>query len=157
MGQTITLWHGSNRPLDRFEQSRGPDGAVHLGSRIQAGMRNSAFLHEVEVEIQRVRRCRDRGGDWGERVRQARAEGFDAIVYLNRYEGVSAATIERLALSGRLAGLDALPDPAFRRLVPEAEDSYILLHPERVRVLRIIPKGGPADERIDPDRNLPTP
>jgi hypothetical protein len=157
MERTIILWHGSNRPMGRFEPTRGPDGALHLGTRTQAGMRNSAFLHEVEVEIQRVLRCRDRGGDWAGRVRHARAEGLDAIVYLNRYEGVSSATIERLALHGRLAGLDSLPDQAFRRLVPEAEDSYILLHPERARILRIIPKGDISVERTDPDQNSPTP
>lgn len=51
-------------------------------------MRNRAFLHEVEVEVTRVRRSRDPGGDWSGRVRAARSAGLDAIVYLNRYEGV---------------------------------------------------------------------
>lgn len=140
MQQSLLLWHGSDRAIDRFDRVRGPDGALHLGTRAQAEMRNGAFLHEIRVEISRTRRCRDRGGDWGPRIRRARAEGFDAIIYLNRYEGLSASTIERLALTGRLAGIDNLPDAAFRLLVPEAEDSYILLHPERASLVRITPR-----------------
>lgn len=157
MRQKIILWHGSDGPIDRFYREGGADGALHLGSRAQAEMRNRAFLHEVEVEIHGIRRCRDRGGDWGDRIRRARAEGMDAIVYLNRYEGVSAATIERLALTGRLSGIDALPDVDFRRLVPEAEDSYILLHPDRARILRVVPKPPPVARPSDPPSCCPTP
>ena len=138
----LILWHGSDRPIDRFTGA-GPDRTLHLGTRAQAEMRNRAFLHEVEVEVTRVRRSRDPGGDWSGRVRAARAAGVDAIVYLNRYEGVSAGTIERLAATGRLAGLDRLPDRAFRRLVPEAQDSWVLLDPTRARLLR----------RFGPDRS----
>jgi len=62
---------------------------------------------------------------------------MEAIVYLNRYEGVSANTIARLAASGRLAGLDRLPDRAFLRLVPEAEDSFVLLDPGRAGIIQL--------------------
>lgn len=133
----LILWHGSDRPIDRFSGA-GPDRALHLGTRAQAEMRNRAFLHEVEVEVSRVRRSRDPGGDWSGRVRAARAAGAEAIVYLNRYEGVSAETIERLSAAGRLSGLDRLPDRAFRLLVPEAEDSWLILDPSLVRTLRIL-------------------
>ena len=155
MERVLLLWHGSERPHDRFDRASGSDGALHLGSRSQAGMRNGAFLHEVEVSVGRLRRCRDRGGDWGERVRRARADGVDAIVYLNRYEGISSATIERLALTGRLTGLDALSDAEFVRLVPEASDSYLILHPERSKILRVIPRGGAALGAEGPDPPLP--
>ena len=113
-------------------------------------MRNRAFLHEVEAGVSRIRRCRDLGGDWAGRVRNARSDGFDAIVYLNRYEGVSSATIERLALTGRLTGLDALSDAEFRRLVPEAADSLLLLRPERARVLRVLPARAMSTDRTEP-------
>ncbi|MCA9772654.1 MAG: hypothetical protein KC466_09630 [Myxococcales bacterium] len=144
----LILWHGSDRPIDRFSGA-GPDRALHLGTRAQAEMRNRAFLHEVEVEVSRVRRSRDPGGDWSGRVRAARAAGAEAIVYLNRYEGVSAETIERLSAAGRLSGLDRLPDRAFRLLVPEAEDSWIILDPSLVRTLRIL-RGGPSPSPITP-------
>ena len=142
----VILWHGSDRRIERFTGA-GPDRALHLGTRAQAEMRNRAFLHEVEVDLGRVRRSRDPGGDWSGRVASARAAGADAIVYLNRYEGICAKTIERLALSGRLSGLDRLPDTAFRRLVPESEDSWVLLHPERARILSISSyKSGPETD-----------
>jgi hypothetical protein len=133
----LTLWHGSDRRIDRFTD-KGPDRALHIGTRAQAAMRNPAFLHEVEVDLSRVRRSRDPGGDWSGRIRAARAAGMEAIVYLNRYEGVSADTIARLAASGRLAGLDRLPDRSFRRLVPEAEDSFVLLDPGHARIVQVI-------------------
>lgn len=38
----------------------------------------------------RVRRSRDPGGDWSGRVRAARSAGAEAIVYLNRYEGITS-------------------------------------------------------------------
>ena len=76
----LTLWHGSDHPIDRFDGS-GSDRALHLGTRAQAQMRNPAFLHRVEVEVNRVHRSRDPGGDWSGRVRAARAAGADAIVY----------------------------------------------------------------------------
>lgn len=132
----LTLWHGSDHPIDRFDGS-GPDRALHLGTRAQAQMRNPAFLHQVEVEVNRVRRSRDPGGDWSGRVRAARAAGADAIVYLNRYEGVTSEIIQRLAGLGRLSDLDRITDREFRRLVPEAEDSLVLLNPERARVLEV--------------------
>lgn len=139
----LILWHGSDRPIDRFT-GEGPERALHLGTRAQAEMRNRAFLHELEVEVEvtRVRRSRDPGGDWSGRVRAARAAGAEAIVYLNRYEGITAETIERLAAAGRLSGLDRLPDRAFRRLVPEAADSWIILDPFRVRPLRLLTRNG---------------
>jgi len=56
----LILWHGSDRPLERFS-AVGPDRALHLGTRAQAEMRNRAFLHEVEVEVSRVRRSPDAG------------------------------------------------------------------------------------------------
>lgn len=138
----LRLWHGSDREVAAFSAAAGPNGALHAGSRAQAAMRNRVFLHEIEVEVCSVRRSRDPGGGWDGRIRAARAAGADAIVYLNRYEGLGVETIERLSASGMLGRLDSLPDAEFRRLVPEAEDSWILLHPHRARILRVVPGRG---------------
>lgn len=132
----LILWHGSDRPLEEFTGA-GPDRALHLGTRAQAEMRNRSYLHETEVEVTRVRRSWDPGGDWSGRIRAARATGLDAIVYLNRYEGVSTQTIQRLAAAGRLSGLDRISDREFRRLVPEAADSWIILDPARARIIKV--------------------
>jgi hypothetical protein len=133
----LILWHGSDRPLERFTDG-GPDKALHLGTRAQAEMRNGSYLHEVEVEVNRTRRSRDPGGDWSGRIRAARAAGVEAILYLNRYEGIGADTIEKLALSGELSGLDRLTDRAFRALVPEGRDSLVLLDPSKARILSVV-------------------
>ncbi|MCE6959576.1 hypothetical protein LAZ40_10965 [Cereibacter sphaeroides] len=133
----IVLWHGSLQRIERLDPASTHDGGVHLGTLEQARMRNSAFLHEVEVTLGRCRRSRDRGGDWKGRIMAARAAGFDAIVYLNRYEGLATEVIERLQAQGLLGRLDGLSDAAFRRHVPEARDSYILLRPDHLRILSI--------------------
>lgn len=133
----LQLWHGSKDRIDRFDPSRSRDGGIHFGTETQARMRNSAVLHEVEVEIGRVRRCRDRGGDWKVRIQAARRAGYSAIVYLNRYEGLSAETIDELHREGRLSGLDEMSDAEFRKLVPTAKESYIVWEESRIRILRV--------------------
>lgn len=149
----LTLWHGSDRPMTRFT-GEGQNRALHLGTRAQAEMRNRAFLHEVEIEVTRVRRSRDPGGDWSGQVRSARAAGAEAIVYLNRYEGITSEVITRLAAAGRLGDLDKMTDRAFRQLVPEARDSWILLAPDRARVLRVLTGAHAAEQ--DPPRRAGT-
>lgn len=148
MTMRLTLWHGSDRPISRFTV-QGPDRALHLGTRAQAGMRNRSFLHEVEIDVSRVRRSRDPGGEWSGRVRAARAAGAEAIVYLNRYEGITSEVITRLAGAGRLSDLDRMTDKTFRALVPEAQDSWILLDPERARVIRVL---RPEDGQLESER-----
>lgn len=122
-----TFWHGSTRLFSEFDHSKTIDGGLHVGSRAQAIMRNSPVLYQIEVDLTRIRRSRDCGGNWASRVKSARASGFEAISYLNRYEGIPMERIKALAASDRLSNLDALTDRAFRKLVPEAEDSLILL------------------------------
>lgn len=144
----LKLWHGSSRKILAFDPAKTRDKGVHLGTEAQARMRNPAVLHEVEVAVDRIRRCRDRGGDWEQRIRDARHSGFSAIVYLNRYEGLSHEVIERLHNSGRLKDLDTLSDAAFRKIVPEAEDSYILFDPERIRIVAVI-EPGPCEQNME--------
>ncbi|MCW3783597.1 hypothetical protein [Defluviimonas salinarum] len=150
----LTLWHGSREAIARIDPGRTVDGGFHAGTEAQARMRNARVLHEIEVDVRNVRRSRDRGGDWKGRIAAARAAGFDAIVYLNRYEGMSSEVIERLAAAGDLARLDDLTDAAFRKLVPEAEDSWILLDPEAVRIVRIIDRDA-AEPAPEEDRPAP--
>jgi hypothetical protein len=135
--RVLRLWHGSAVEIERFDPSATRDRGSHFGTREQAAMRNPAVLHAVEIEVDRVRRCRDRG-DFASAIRSARAAGFDGLVYLNRYEGMTTERITALSDAGQLAGLDGLTDAQFRRLVPEARDSFIALDPDRIRVLDVI-------------------
>lgn len=137
MTRVLRLWHGSAVEIERFDVSATRDRGCHFGTREQAAMRNPAVLHAVEIEVDRVRRCRDRG-DFASVIRSARAAGFDGLVYLNRYEGMTTERITALSDAGQLAGLDSLTDAQFRRLVPEARDSFIALDPERIRILDVI-------------------
>lgn len=137
MSRVLRLWHGSKGEVERFDPSATRDRGCHFGTREQAEMRNAAVLHLVEIEVTRVRRCRDRG-DFAAAIRSARAAGFDAIVYLNRYEAMTTERIEALQAAGKLHGLDDVSDAAFRRLVPEARDSLIALAADRIRILEVI-------------------
>lgn len=128
----LDLWHGSQDVIESFDPTRTADGGFHLGTEAQARMRNSRHLHRVTVELNKVGRTRDRGGDWRECVAKARRQGFSAVVYLNRYEGLTTEVIDRLAGQGKLSNLDELSDAAFRKLVPEAQDSFIAVDPDTI-------------------------
>jgi len=133
----MRLFHGSKERLKRFGGSTRSE--VHLGSLEQARMRNSAFIHEVEVpDGLRFHRVRD-NGEIGKTVYdRARRSGYDGVVYLNRYEGLTTEVIERLASAGRLGDdLDRISDAAFARLVPEAHDSYAVFDPGKCRIIAV--------------------
>lgn len=149
MTKLLRLWHGSKAEVERFDPAATRDRGCHFGSREQAAMRNAAVLHLVEIEVTRVRRCRDRG-DFASAVRSARAAGFDAIVYINRYEAMTTERIEALQAAGKLHGLDDLTDAAFRRLVPEAQDSLIVLDGDRIRILEVIHPERQTERRAEP-------
>ena len=138
------LWHGGAARIESGEMHHSPDGGFHVGTRDQALMRARGVLHEVEVDITRLRRSRDTGGNWASKVRDARSRGFDAIVYLNRYEGIPAERFDALRQDGSFDRLDDMGDKAFRRLVPEARDSYIILHAADARILNAICLDKPA-------------
>lgn len=89
-------------------------------------MRNSRWIYEARLDVDplRIRRSRDRGGDWKRRVAEAKGKGYEAIVYLNRYEGVPLERIEEASRDG--VDLDRLTDREFRKRVPEARDSWII-------------------------------
>lgn len=78
----------------------------------------------------RMRLSRDRGDGWAARARDARSHGFDAILYLNRWEGLGP-------LDGfdDWAQADALSDRRFAALMPDASYSLIVLRQGVVRML----------------------
>ncbi|MBW3243547.1 hypothetical protein KUV57_12815 [Epibacterium sp. DP7N7-1] len=134
----LQLWHGSDTRIGDIEMHHSADGGFHVGTRNQAITRARGVLHEIEADITRIRRSRDTGGNWKRKVRDARSRGFDAIVYLNRYEGIPQERFDALMQDGILDRLDAMGDKAFRQLVPEAQDSYIILRPEGAHIVNVI-------------------
>jgi hypothetical protein len=145
------LWHGSSGWAGSPDPSSTVDGGLHAGTFAQASMRSRAQMVALRLDVSRVRRCRDRGGGWRDRISDARSRGFDAIVYLNRYEGLGADRIDDLARRGLLPGLDSLDDAAFRRLVPEAGDSWIVWDPGRILVEAVLDKEAASSPGFDPD------
>lgn len=140
MSRTLTLYHGSTRPIPELAASAAGPG-VHFGSLGQARMRNPAYIHEAEITIGSCGRTRDRQS-WGETARRARSGGHDAMIYLNRYEGMPIERLQRLLADGHGDRLDSMPDRAFRKLVPEAEDSLLVVDPAAIRLIRILDREG---------------
>lgn len=123
--KTITAYHSSSSPtLD-------PGGPLHVGTIEQARMRGGRYLHEVMLRpAMRMTRLRDEGS-WRKDAVMRHARRSPVVVYLNRYEGIPAEAFVRARAQAAEKGvdLDALSDSQFRRLLPEAQDSWIVLDP----------------------------
>ncbi|MFG6082892.1 hypothetical protein ACEUZ9_004124 [Paracoccus litorisediminis] len=140
METVATWWHGALRQIeDLVPIISGP--GMHLGTRVQASMRNSAFLHEIEVVAGRLGRARDRQ-DWSSVARRARSDGKTGVLYLNRHEGMEITRIEELISSDRIGRIDDVGDAQFRKWVPEARDSLLLVDPDAARLIRVFDRSG---------------
>lgn len=128
-------YHGTTADFSAFDPAKTVDGGLHFGSKEQARMRGGqkARLIAVELSVERPRRSRDMGGNWASKIRSAKSAGHDAIVYLNRYEGIPLQRVLDAHRDG--IDLDRLSDRAFRQRIPEAQDSWIVFDAEKVRIL----------------------
>lgn len=132
----MQLWHGSKTPIEDFSVgSAAGRRELHLGTLDQAAMRNCAHLYLFEFDPGRIRRVKDNGEVGGATCDQARRAGFDSVVYLNRYEGMTLQRLQALADDGVLDKIDRFPDAKFKKHVPEAQDSYAVLNPESVTLI----------------------
>lgn len=132
-GNPVVLYHGTQDSVEILDCRETVDGGLHFGTREQAQMRNSGRIFHANIEFTRARRSRDRGGDWKKRIQQAKAAGYDAIVYLNRYEGIDLEQFQQLKEQG--IDVDRITDGEFRKLVPQARDSYIVFSPQQVKII----------------------
>ena len=125
----MRLWHA--RPHGRRVMTAG----FHAGTLAQAQMRHprgEMMLVELWPDMP-VRRIKDTGS-WKEgpyNVGRSSAPGF---VYLNRYEGLSTESTQRVA--NAIRDPDRLSDAQFLKYAPDARDSYIVLDPSWIRTLR---------------------
>lgn len=112
----------------------------HVGSLAQARMRARGLVLAYALDLDGLssRRVRDQVGSWARLCAAERRRGTAVLTYLNRYEGMTTARIEALGQE-RLARLDALSDARFRRSVPEAEDSHVVLDRRRLRFVGVVP------------------
>lgn len=143
----MILYHATEADFDTFEKQPKKDPGFHFGTLEQARMRSrgKARILQVEISFHRAKRAKDQGQWTGDQISRARRAGYDAIVYLNRYEAMTTERIEELAQKGLLDRLDRLPDSAFRKLVPEAQDSYIVFDPDQIRILNVFEHDDPQE------------
>ena len=145
---SIVAWHGTQSPVASPEDfqikslAQAPTG-FHVGSKKQAMMRKHprGTLLKVEINISsahRIPRLKDLGGDWARRLKRHIYLGTSLVCYLNRWEGISAE--RAIELSDHSSEyLNRLSDAAFRRLVPEASDSWIVLDSSAIEHISLIP------------------
>lgn len=136
-GQAALLFHGTKHP-GRLDTGATVDGGLHFGFYDQARMRVSGEgkrLVPAYVLAKSPLRTQDTGGEWRSKIQAAKRAGYDALVYLNRYEGVTATRIQALQASGALSKLDAMSDAEFVQHVPEARISVVVWSPEQLVLL----------------------
>ncbi|MFZ3481660.1 hypothetical protein [Sphingomonas sp. 3-13AW] len=114
-------WHGSTEPLTEVKPF------LHVGTIEQASMRGGRGCHLVRVGVAagKVARRRDTGSWRLQDLQHLRSRGTGIIVYLNRYEGIPIEEFEAARAACR--DIDALSDARFRKLLPSARDSLIIL------------------------------
>lgn len=134
-GTPLVVYHGTKDRFDSFDRAKTVDGGFHFGTRDQAIIRcgRSGTLIAALLEIRNPRRSKDLGRGWKSRIESAKNAGHDGIIYLNRYEGISRATVMR-AYEEKL-DLDVFPDAEFLKYAPEARDSYIAFYPKQIHVV----------------------
>ena len=127
MFNMITVYHSTNIGVHFEEIQLGKDGGIHFGSYAQAKARNMGNIYEAQIDPKKVRRCKDPGHGWEKKIKDAKNRGFDAIIYLNRYEGLDRDTIiQRVQEGWTMDKCEPLSDKKFKKLFPEARDSYIV-------------------------------
>jgi len=102
---------------------------LHLGTLEQARMRTGRRITRVTAIARPCVRLLDKGENvWrDERLAPVLRRGLEWIVYLNRTEGIPLDEFE--AAAAKHPRFDDVSDALFRRLLPSARDSLILLDP----------------------------
>ena len=125
----ITAYHSS------VETTLEPRRFLHVGTLEQATMRGGRNLHEVVIRPGiRLPRLRDTG-EWNVRTLMRHASRARIAVYLNRYEGIPP---EQFEAARAVCDVDRIADSEFRRRVPAAADSWIVLDVDAITSIRRI-------------------
>lgn len=130
-GEPLVCFHGTRETFDEFAPNKE---GIHFGTGEQAKMRNGKKVIKAYLSIQKLKRVKDTNGYWTKAVKTAKSGGYDGIVYLNRYEGVPYERFEELRKKGISdEKMDSMSDAQFKKLVPEAQDSYIVFEPNQIK------------------------
>lgn len=104
------------------------------------------FVLPARLMAKRIKRIEDQGDNdrWFKAINEAKAEGYDGIVYLNRYEGIPR---DRMAKRMLRYGyelhtnyvpatmVDEMADKEFKSIFPEARDSYVIFDTKSIKAL----------------------
>lgn len=123
------FYHASEGPLDH--ESLKP--FLHVGTLEQAKMRrHKGIIHRIEIkQSQRITTMKDMGIWTDSRLKQATRRAPLAR-YLNRFEGISVDDLVEAALYADVS------DNIFKKKVPSAHVSWIILDPSIITSIRII-------------------
>jgi hypothetical protein len=123
LDDTLQAYHSSS------DAELAPRRFLHVGTLEQATMRGGAHLHRLTIRTgPRMPRLRDRGS-WNVRTLMRHACRSAVAVYLNRHEGIPLEEFDR---ARSRIDIDRVPDADFRRALPSAADSWIILDPDAV-------------------------
>ena len=121
------LYHGTKKGANFDKLKTGIDGGIHLGSKAQAEMRGTGKVYKIKPKLEKTKRVKDTDGSWIPVIKKAKRQGYDSVVYLNRYEGLSTESIQKSRKLGYThEKLERISDSQFKKLFPESEDSYIV-------------------------------
>lgn len=143
-GGTLVAWHSGSEPLDPSTMRH----FLHVGTERQAISRAGRVLTRLILRPAGARRLKDMAEqDWSpSRLRRLQASGDGYGVYLNRHEGVDIEEVESARNDPRVrrsrGSVDSIPDMLFRRLVPSAHDSLIVVDPALVLRAETMTKTG---------------
>lgn len=127
------MYHGTIHDFDVFDINKCV-GGIHLGTIQQALTRcdHQGYVLQVELSYERIRRSKDMGGGWKKKITSAQTKDCDAIVYLNRYEGMGFGEFKTYSP----ARLDTMSDQQFKKIIPNATDSWIAFNCEQVLIIQ---------------------
>jgi len=133
-GEPLVVYHGTKGDFNTFEGSQ--EDGYHFGTSAQASMRVSGVqagrnVMPVYLKAERIKRIKDSGVSWKKSIKNAKRNGYDGIVYLNRFEGTSFENVQRAY--DEKVDLNKLSDKEFLKRFPEATDSYIVFSSTQIK------------------------
>ena len=146
-GKPLVVYHGTNADFEAFDSSRK---GSHFGTKLQATERGNIESGQqiipAYLAIKNPKRVKDTTG-WVLKVKQAKEEGHDGIVYLNRVEGVDTDAMKGYSSTE----LMNMSDSEFKRRFG-GEDSYIAFSPTQIKSVFNSGTFNPSDPRISESR-----
>ena len=95
---------------------------------------NGKGVIPVYLSARKLKRIQDPTfGSWRNEIRKAKSAGYDGIIYLNRWEGMSQNTV--MKADREKVDLDRLTDAKMRKYAPELEDSYVVFDPTQIKAV----------------------